>query len=153
MRKGFSMLTAIIFLVLVATISALSIALSSQATKQTSDIFLRSQAELLAKSATEFTLLAISGHELNTTSGCLNTINSQYPEAGANAIFDINVTIFYLGNGLVAASGNNCNILSDTIMTADSNRTVIIDTIVETTSSNSVSTEPIRIHRRTIQKP
>lgn len=151
MRRGFSMLTAIIFLILIATISALSIALSSQATKQTSDLFLRSQAELLAKSATEYTLLAISGHELNTTSGCLNSINSQYPQAGANATFDINITISYLGNGLAAASGNNCNILSDTIMTSDSNQTVIIDTIVS--SISGISTEPIRIHRRTIQKP
>lgn len=153
MRKGFSLLTAIIFIVLVASIAALALSFSTFSTKQTSDLFLREQAELLVQSGTEFALLAISGHDINTTNGCLNAINAQYPQAGAAAIFDVNVTINYLGSGLATASNNNCNILSDTVATADSNITVIIDTVVSTTADNNISTEPIRLHRRTIQKP
>lgn len=153
MRSGFSLITAIIFIVLVATLSMLALSLSSFSTKQTSDLFLREQAELLLQSGTEFALLAISGHEINATSGCLNQINSQYPEAEDNALFDINITIHYMGNGLNTASGGNCNLLSDTVDTNESNVTVIIDTIVETTPANSISAEPIRLHRRTIQKP
>ena len=153
MRRGFSLITAIIFIVLVASIAALALSFSSFTTKQTSDLFLREQAELLVQSGTEFALLAISGHQINAANGCLNSINSQYPQAGAAAIFDINITINYLGNGLAAASNNNCNILSDTVVTADSNITVIIDTIVSTNTDNNISTEPIRLHRRTIQKP
>ena len=153
MRRGFSLITAIIFIVLVASIAALALSFSSFTTKQTSDLFLREQAELLVQSGTEFALLAISGHQINAANGCLNSINSQYPQAGAAAIFDINITINYLGNGLAAASNNNCNILSDTVVTVDSNITVIIDTIVSTNTDNNISTEPIRLHRRTIQKP
>jgi hypothetical protein len=153
MRKGFSLITAVLFIVLVASIATLALSFSSLSTKQTSDLYLREQAELLVQSGTEFALLAISGHDINTTNGCLNTINAQYPKAGTSAIFDINVTINYLGSGLATASNNNCNILSDTVVTADSNITVIIDTIVETTPGNNISTEPIRLHRRTIQKP
>ncbi|MBE0496891.1 MAG: type II secretion system protein [Campylobacterales bacterium] len=143
MRRGFSMITAIIFIVLVATLGALALSLSTQTTKQTTDLFLREQGELLAQSATEFALLAFSAHEINATNGCLQQINAQYPQAGANALFDINITLRYLGSGLPAA----CNETS--VTTTDSNLTLIIDTIVTST----VSTEPIRFHRRTLQKP
>ena len=152
MRKGFSLITAIIFIVLVSTIAALALSFSTFSTKQTSDLFLREQAELLVQSGTEYALLAISGHDIKTN-GCLNAINAQYPQAGATAMFNINVTINYLGRGLASASNNNCNILSDLVATDDSNITVIIDTIVSTTTDNNISTEPIRLHRRTIQKP
>jgi type II secretory pathway pseudopilin PulG len=148
MRRGFTLITAIIFMVLVASIAALSLSFSSFSTKQTTDLYLREQAELLVQSGTEFALLAISGHNI-AVNGCLNAINSQYPQTNAAAIFDINITINYMGNGLPAG----CNILSNTVDTNDSNVTVIIDTIVETTPGNNISTEPIRLHRRTIQKP
>ncbi|MDD3324958.1 MAG: type II secretion system protein [Sulfurospirillaceae bacterium] len=146
MRKGFSLITAMVFLILVATISALSIALSSQTAKQTGDIFLKSQAELLAKSATEYALLASSGHEVNATTGCLNSINLYYPEL-ANWTHEANISIMYIGSGLPAG----CVQLGGDIATADSNRTVIIDTLVST--NPAISNEPIRLHRRTIQKP
>ncbi len=147
MRRGFSLLTAVIFLVLVATIGALALSFSTLNVKQTSDIYLREQAELLLQSATEYALLAISGHQINAANGCLNTINSQFQQAG-RAIFDITISMNYLGNGLPAG----CNRFSATnIATDDSNVTVMIDTIV--TSVAGVSTEPIRLHRRTLQKP
>lgn len=148
MRRGFSMITAIVFMILVATLGALAISLSNLSTKQTSDLYLREQAELLAQGATEYALLAISGHDFAITPNCLNTINSSYTD-GVTILFDINVTLYYLGNGLPA----NCNTLTNNlnnIDTNDSNRTVIIDTFV---TDRNLSTEPIRIHRRTIQKP
>lgn len=145
MRKGFTLITAIIFIVLVASIAALSLSFSSFSTKQTTDLYLKEQAELLVQSGTEFALLAISGHDINATSNCINAINAPYPTAAAPQ-FDINITINYMGSGLPAG----CNMLSNAVVTADSNVTVIIDTIV---TDHNVSTEPIRLHRRTIQKP
>ena len=149
MRKGFSMITAIVFMILVATLGALALSLSTTTVKQTGDLYLREQAELLVQSATEYALLAISGHEINSTNGCLNTINARYEN-----IFDINISIYYLGRGLP----NGCRDFSGTIgtppeiNTSDSNVTVMIDTIVSIPNRN-VTTEPIRLHRRTIQKP
>lgn len=140
MRKGFSLITAIIFIVLVATLGALALSLSTKTAKQTGDIYLREQAELLAQSATELALLAISSHDINATS-CINQVNIPYPN------FDINISVSYLGSGFPAS----CNTLSNTLQTADANRTVILDTVV--TSSAGVATEPIRFHRRTLQKP
>jgi hypothetical protein len=152
MRKGFSMITAIIFMILVATIGALSLSLSSVSVKQTSDLYLREEAEILVQSSTEYALLAISGH--NFSANCLNTINATYTPDGTTTVFDINITMYYFGNGLP----NNCqkpsgsiNAISSNIDTNESNLTVLIDTIV--TSTATASTEPIRIHRRTLQKP
>ena len=56
MRKGFSLITAIIFVVLVATLAMFSINTSATTAKQTSDVFLREQAELLAQGATEIAI-------------------------------------------------------------------------------------------------
>lgn len=152
MRKGFSMITAIIFMILVATLGALALSLSTTTTKQTSDLFLREQAELLLQSSAEYALLAISGHEINATNGCLNTININYP--ATNTLFDINITINYLGNGLPAGcmtfDGLTTGLSSSNIDTNESNRTVILDIVVR---DHNLSTEPIRLHRRTIQKP
>ena len=145
MRRGFSMLTALIFMVLVATLGALALSLSTATVKQTSDLYLREQAELLVQSATEYALLAISGHAINTTNGCLNTINATYEN-----IFDINISLYYMGNGLPAGCQTLTGNLNN-ITTTDSNITVVIDTIVST--ADGISTEPIRLHRRTIQKP
>lgn len=145
MRKGFTLITAIIFIVLVASIAALALSFSTFSTKQTTDLYLREQAELLVQSGTEFALLAISGHDINATN-CINAINAPYPTAAA-PLFDINITINYMGSDIPAAG---CNLLSNAVVTADSNITVIIDTIV---TDHNVSTEPIRLHRRTIQKP
>lgn len=148
MRRGFSMITAIVFMILVATLGALAISLSNLSTKQTSDLYLREQAELLAQGATEYALLAISGHDFAITPNCLNTINASYTD-GATILFDISVSLYYLGNGLPGNCSTLTNDLNNTV-TNDSNRTVIIDTFV---TDRNLSTEPIRIHRRTIQKP
>lgn len=147
MKQGFSLLTAVIFLVVIATLSMLALSLSTQSAKVTTDDYLKTQAELLAKSGTEFALLAMSGHDY-THDGCLNQVNMTY-----NNQFDINVSIMYIGNGLPsgAATTDCTHILSNSIATSDSNRTVILDTVVSTKAG--IATEPIRLHRRTIQKP
>ncbi len=150
MRRGFSMLTAIIFIVLVATIGAIALSFSSATVKQTSDLYLREQAELLLQSATEYALLAISGHNITANDNCLNTINAQFPKSGNDALFDINISIYYIGAGLPIGNAKCQKFSESNISYIDSNVTVIIDTIVQ---DHNISTEPIRLHRRTIQKP
>lgn len=148
MKKGFSLLTAVLFLVVIATLSMIALSLSTQSAKQTTDDYLKVQAELLAKSGTEFALLAMSGHDYSAN--CLNSIDIKYPTNNTTTYtHDINITLHYIGNGLPPGCNTYAN--ANNIVTADSNRTVIIDTIV--TTNPSITTEPIRLHRRTIQKP
>lgn len=140
MKKGFTLISAIIFLTLIASLSALTLALSSMSIKFTSDNFLKAEANLLLRSGTEYALLAMSGHEYNTT--CVEKIDISHDN------FDINISIQYLGSGLPCSTSH---IISNTLDTMESNRTAIIDTYVST--KTGIATEPIRLHRRTIQKP
>ncbi len=146
MKKGFSLLTAIFFIVIVATLGALTLSLANVTAKQTGDLYLKTQAELLAQSATGLALLGITSHDIDASGGCLNTINATYPDT-TNPVFNINVTMRYLGRSIPAA----CNIVSNTVANNDSNLTVIIDTVVST--APNIATEPIRFYKRTIQKP
>jgi hypothetical protein len=122
---------------------ALTLTLTSQTTKQTTDLYLREQAVLLAQSAAEYTLLAISGHDRNTN--CLGAVNIQYPTS-TNPIFDINVSINYIG--LNCQNGFN---YIQNISTPESNGSVLLD-ITVASHDTTTSTEPIRYFRRTIQK-
>ncbi|MDR1614533.1 MAG: type II secretion system protein [Campylobacteraceae bacterium] len=145
MRKGFGLIMAIAFIVFVATIGALALSFSTQTTKQTGDVYLKAQAELLAMSSIEYALLAISAHDIAATGNCINQITLTY-----GGMFNINMIMQYIGNGLPVPG---CNTLAGTnaIATADSSVTVLIDTIVQ--SNAGVGTERITIHRRTLQKP
>ncbi|MDR0408438.1 MAG: type II secretion system protein [Campylobacteraceae bacterium] len=141
MRKAFGLIMAIMFIVLVATIGALALSFSTQTNRQTLDSYIKAQAELLSYSATEYALLAISGHNIATANNCINNIDIQ--DGG----FNISITLQYIGNGLPAA----CETLSNTIATSSSQATVLMDTIVSYPGSESNG--PVRIHRRTLQKP
>jgi len=147
-RKGIAMLIAIAFLIITAVMMVIMVKMTAATSKKTGDLFFQEQAHLLAKSATEYALLAISGHERSAANECLSNINIQYPSAGATAIYDINVSINYIG---VGAYGGTCAGLIPNISTPESNGTVLIDTYV--TTSDGILGEPVRFHRRTMQKP
>lgn len=144
MRRGFTLLSAIFLMVLVATLMMLAYSLSSQTKKQTADIYMQEQAQLLARSATEFALLAISGHD--NTADCIEQIDLQYPQG--SPVYEINMTLYYIGNGLPCNTGH---ILDNAIATAESNGTVLIDTAISYT--DPATNERVKFHRRTIQKP
>lgn len=140
------MLAAIAFLLVMASIAALMVSMTALTTKRGVDLYFQEQAHLLAKSATEYALLAISGHSISATGNCINAIDSSY-----DGIYDINTSISYFGNGFPTTPGA-CNMLSNSIQTDESNGTVIIDVYV-TAPSDETGAEQVRFHRRTMQKP
>ena len=147
-RKGFAMIMAIILIVVLTSIMALTLTLTSQTSKQTTDLYLREQAVLLAQSAAEYTMLAISGKDRDTShvgGGCLGQVNAFYPSS-TNPIFDINVSIKYIGLNC----GGGMDYISS-ITTPESNGTVLLD-ITVVSHDTTTSTEPIRYFRRTLQK-
>jgi len=144
MRSGFALLSAIFLMLLIGILMALSFSLSSQTTKQTGQLYLQEQGQLLAKSATEFALLAISGHD--NTADCVEQINLRYPQGAP--MYDINMTLYYIGSGLPC---NANHLLANDILTDESNGTVMIDTFVS--YRDPETNETIRFHRRTLQKP
>lgn len=143
MRKGFGLITAIIILVVVSVLMTLMISLSATSVKQTSDLYFKEQAELLARSAVEYGLLAISGHENNVS--CIENVNITYLDT-----YEANLTMYYIYKGAPATCNN---ILAPNITTNESNITTMIDVRVAVIQSVAGNSEPIVIQRRTIQKP
>lgn len=138
MRSGFSMLTAIFIMVFIATVMVLMISLSTTSVDRTTNIYLKEQSRLMARSATEYALLAASGHDYS--GNCLENIDMDYNG------YAVNMQLRYIGNGL---NCNDAHTIDDNITTADSNGTVIIDTRV---SFPARPDQNVTYTRRTIQK-
>ena len=73
MRKAFSLVTAIFVMVLMASVAGLVFNLSGKSIQETGTQYRKEQAALLARSYTEYAILAIQGHDM-ATNGCLRTI-------------------------------------------------------------------------------
>ena len=149
-RNGFAMIMAIFFMIVIATLLTYMLSTTTETAKRTTNTYVNEQAQLLAKSATEYAVLRVSGVN-RATAGCLTSFNAHYP-SNANPIFDINVTINYFGltNACAPLFGAGAT-ATGTIQTPESNGTMLIDVYVSDNAGLLLS-EPIRYHRRTLQK-
>ena len=152
-RSGFAMIMAIFFMIIIATLLTYMLSSTTETAQRTTNTYINEQAQLLAKSAVEYAMLRVSG-ETRSNANCVNSFNAQYPNSTA-PIFDINVSIQYFGFGNYGAGAvTSCNNIVGTISTPESNGTMLIDVYV--TSTTGVGglnlSEPIRYHRRTLQK-
>ncbi len=153
--KGFTLIVAIWLLLAMTGMMAIMLSFSSQTVDQTATIYVREQAQLLSKSATEYALLSISAHDRTIGLDCVNYINSTFSPNGS-AMFDINTTIKYIGlaptvtgicEDLPGAEGSVANPIF-----TESQGMFLIDTYV--TAKDAIpGKQSIRYHRRTLQKP
>ncbi|MBU1659351.1 hypothetical protein KKG72_09910 [bacterium] len=132
-RGGFAIIMAISVIVVIATIMALSLSLTTQTSKQTTDLYLYEQAVLLSKSATEYALLEISQNN------CIDNLNF------TEDIYNINIDMHYVYSGALPATCTNSYF---TITTPESSGSVLMDVTVSTNAAS----EPITFFRRSIQK-
>ena len=136
-RRGMAMIMAIAVIVIIGTIMALSLSMTAQTTKRTTDLYLYEQAVLLSKSATEYALLKIA------QDGPCSNPNINFPQ---DAIYDIDISIQYIYTAGV------CGTQYATVQTPEQNGSVLMDVTVSVPQSANVATEPIRYFRRSIQK-
>jgi len=139
LKKGMTLLMAIVFILTIGVILALALSFSSQSVSKTIDNFHYNQAKLMTRSAAEYTLLALAGHDIAATGTCIDAIDLTY-----NKIYEINVSILYIGQNFPAS----CPMLSNALNegSKESNGTVILDIVT------TVKDEPIRITKRIITK-
>lgn len=95
MKKGFSLILAIIFILLVASIGTLSMAISSSSAKTSVNLFIHEQAKLLADSASEYALMKVQQNDFETT--CVDEIEINYPSAD-KPTFKAYISITYIGD-------------------------------------------------------
>lgn len=146
-RSGFAMILAIFVVILVALGGVLLLGGATKTTKVSGDKYLHAQAELLARSATEYALMRAQGFNNIAGAGrnCLDTLTINVTDAaGATAMFNIVATMQYSFIG--AAPAGACNVLN---AFTGKDTTVLIDVVV---TDVGLSTEPIRVHERSWQK-
>jgi len=155
-RKAFSMLTALVIIVLMASVGIFVLNLGGKIVKSTTTQYQHEQAELYAKSYTEYAILAVTGND--RSSNCLTTITGSIQtdtSAGAPTVaegngYDINVTISYIGT---AAGLGTCPALNTaTVNTPETPLTIIIDAYVDYKDPDNTSGPWFTVHRRTVQK-
>lgn len=133
-----AMIMAIAVIVVIGTILALSLSLTTETTKRTTDIYLYEQAALYSKSAAELALLEIANN------GCQNSFNTNF-----DGLYDANVTMRYVYTSATTnIAGDTCDEYISYITTPEQNGSVLMDITITTNAGN----EPITYFRRTIQK-
>ena len=96
MKKGFSLILAIIFILLVASIGALSMSISSSSAKTSVNLFIHEHAKLLADAAAEYAIMKV--HQNNFADTCVDEIEINYPN-DTTPTFRANISITYIGDG------------------------------------------------------
>ena len=146
MRRGFTLIAAIFFVVIASSICMLALSIATTSVKQNSEIYLREQSELVARAATEYAILAIISNDFSTT--CLGkqskNASEDNPISGEfGDLFTFKVYVKYFGDmgicsgDAVAATGANQG-------------TIMLDVFVS--SKPGKASNPINFHKRTLQK-
>jgi len=158
MRRGFSLITAIFVIVLMATVSVLILNLAGKNVKLTTYQYRGEQAAILAKSYTELAIMYAMSNDSNT-SPCAEDINGV---VGGNTNegkgYDVQVRISYIGNGLACSSTRILNDQTVPIVTPHEKQ-IVVDVYVRYKDpdiigiSGSAAAVPwLTYHRRTLQK-
>lgn len=141
------MILAIFVILLVAGGGAMLLSNASKSVKSVGDNYLRAQAELLAQSTMEFAVMRVQGFD-DENGSCLNQLNITVNDSSNSPMFDANVSITYAFRG-TAPTGGICNFIQQNTL---QDTRMLIDTTVTTNTNANLSTEPIRVHKRSWQK-
>ncbi|MEE8588011.1 MAG: type II secretion system protein, partial [Sulfurimonadaceae bacterium] len=119
--------------------------LSGKMVKGTTVQFQREQSMLLAKSYTEYAIMAVTANDQNAT--CLNTINGSYND------YNITVDISYIGH-LNILNGGCSRILNagNDVITDKSPLNIIVDVFVDYPDYDHPDNLKMTYHRRSLQK-
>ena len=145
MRRGFTLIAAIFFVVIASSICMLALSIASTSVKQNSEIYLREQSELVARAATEYAMLAIISNDFYKTGAvCLG--DEHNPIAGEfGDLFTFKVFVQYFGD-----MGDACRNKDAVIVKGTNQGTIMLDVFVS--SKPGKASNPINFHKRTLQK-
>ncbi len=158
-RKAFSMLTAIVVIVLMATVAMLVMSMSAKLIKETTAQYQREQAVLLANSYTEYAVMAVTANDRSIN--CLSTIKGTVGNATAsnpNDGYRIRTHIAYIGTAAVIGPLGNSNICDNTrklgtvAAGSDTPLTIIVDAYVDYKDLDNPGGQNLTYHKRTVQK-
>ena len=141
-REAFSLIMAIVVIVLMATVAMLIMTMSGKMVKTTTAQYQQEQAILYAKSYTEYAIMAVMANDRNNTT-CLNTIYAVVDN------YTIRADISYILDAPVAT----CNtVLSSAVITPNSPLNIIVDVFVSYPDLDHPDDMNMTYHRRSLQK-
>jgi len=154
-KKAFSMITAIVVIVLMSTVSVFVLNLSATMTRETTAQFQREQAMLYAKSYTEYAIMAVMTNDRSVAGQCLSDISGTIGDPDNGAGYKINVRIAYIGNTTEISNCAAIRQLDTTVDTPGSPLNIVVDTYVkykEPDHPDPDNAKYITYHKRTLQK-
>jgi len=151
-REAFSMITALVIIVLMATVSVFVMNLSGKIVKSTTTQFQHEQAELYAKSYTEYAILATTGNDRNND--CFETVSGTIGTPTTGNGYRVRTHVSYIANGtdVDLSKCSSTRILSNSVTTTATPLTIIIDAYVDYKDPDNTSGPWMTVHRRTVQK-
>ena len=147
MRRAFGIWQALVIILIVSGLMVIAMRYARIGTIHTADSYTREQAELFLQSAVEIALLQIGGHDRST--GCLDHI--RVLSRDHRFIADIAIARYYLLEGSPDLTA--CGALGYPIRTEESHGMVMMEVVVRTDPHHPKVIHPIRIVRRTLQRP
>jgi len=153
LRNAFSMVTAIFIIVIMATVAAFVMNLGGKIVKSTTIQYKHEQADLYAKSYTEYAVLAITGNN-RAAGNCLQRIQGNVGTPANGQGYRIRTYISYIGPTAVIGTCPATRRLSTAVTTVKTPLTVIIDVYVDykDPDNTGAGTPWLTVHRRTVQK-
>ena len=161
-RKAFSMVTAIVVIVLMATVAMLVMSMSGKMVKETTAQYQDEQAALLAKSYTEYAVMAVTAN--NRAVNCLTIINGAVGDAAVgvggaagnpNNGYLISTNISYIGRNVapdLVLGTCSPGALANNVVTPTTPLTIIVDVYVQYKDLDNPAGPNMTYHRRTVQK-
>jgi len=153
LKRGFSLLVAI-FTILILSLVAIYIFYASSIIAKSGGLqYKKEQAIILARSYTEYAVMAIEGN--SRTTNCTQEINADIGSPDSGQGYRVKVLISYIGNQkYINTCPNNIAVLNDT---DPDTLSAIIDVYVKYKDSqhpdiNNTNTPWQTYHRRSIQK-
>ncbi|MBN2815713.1 MAG: hypothetical protein JXQ67_03470 [Campylobacterales bacterium] len=154
-RNAMAMIMAIMVIVIIGTIMALSVAMTAETGKRTKELYLYEQVVLMSKSATEYALLRIAQNNPCTDINATFIQDTYYTiDIGAQYVYYNDPTTVGVDEAQAVCDAvpiATRGILYTTVSTPEQNGSVMLDITVSVTDT-TISSEPIRYFRRTIQK-
>ncbi len=145
MKKGFGLISALIIMLLIATLMVAVVKFAFISVNHTSDTYLQQRAQLFMQSAIENAVLAIEGYDRKKKGNCLKNIHF----VDENGKFEANITVlrYYCYNG---NCGCNDNTLEKPISTPQSHGYVLMKVVV---TNKNPDIKKIRLEKVTLQRP
>jgi len=139
------MILAIFVVVLVSLGGLLLLGNATTGAKSVGDNYLYAQAGLLAESATEFAVMRAQGFDISG-GNCLENLTITVNDVSGAPMFDANVSLAYSFRGVAPL---NCTVAHILATGTGKDTMILMDVSVE---DHNLSTEPIRVHKRSWQK-